>query len=54
MIGSEVIGTLLTLLFSVPTLDWDKEITHVETFAGCASVTRGEIEAMWERGQNKK
>lgn len=39
----------MTMLFSLPGLDWDKEVTHVETFAGCASVTRGEIEAcIWE------
>ncbi|CAL1151782.1 unnamed protein product [Cladocopium goreaui] len=38
-----VIGTLMAMLFSLP-LDWGRKVTHVETFAGCASVTRGEIQ----------
>ena len=40
---SQVIGMLMSMLFSLP-LDWDKNVQHVETFAGCASVTRGEME----------
>ena len=44
LLSSQVIGTLMAMLFSLP-LDWGRKVTHVETFAGCASVTRGEIQA---------
>lgn len=41
---AQVIATMMSMLFSLP-LDWERKVTHVETFAGCASISRGEIEA---------
>ena len=42
---SEIIGTVVSLLLGIPGLDWSRPSTHVETFAGCQSVTFGEIKA---------
>ena len=50
----EVIGTLVSLLFSVPGLSWTDEIQHVETFAGCASVTMGEMKALGSKTKQNK
>ena len=38
---AEVLGLLVSLLFSVPGLDWSP-IDHLETFAGCKAVTTAE------------
>ena len=39
----KVLGLLVSLLFSVPGLDWSP-IDHLETFAGCKAVTAAECE----------
>lgn len=38
-----VLATLVSLIFSVPDLDWTKPSEHVEAFSGCMSVTKAEI-----------
>jgi len=47
---SEVLATLVSMMFSIPHLNWDQPIDHFETFAGCMEVTKHE----WmERGLEK-
>jgi hypothetical protein len=43
----KVIATLVSLLFAVPGLDWEKPSQHVEAFSGCMSVTKAEWEDPW-------
>ena len=39
---SEVLATMVTAMFAVPGLQWDKPGHHLETFAGCMEVTKHE------------
>ena len=39
---SQVVFTLVSLVFSVDALDWSSPSDHVETFAGQMSISRGE------------
>ena len=38
----KVVATLVSLLFSIPGLDFDHPKQHVEAFSGCMSVSKGE------------
>jgi hypothetical protein len=40
----KVLGLLVSLVFSVPGVDWSP-IDHLETFAGCKAVTAAERQA---------
>lgn len=42
---TQIIGTLVSLMMGVPHIDWSRPCQHVETFAGCQSVTIGEMQA---------
>ena len=44
---SKVICTIVTLLLSIPGLDWGVQNEHVEVFCGKGEVTMAELQAMW-------
>ena len=43
-LSSQVVGILVSLLYSMPYLTWTDETDHAELFSGCMSVTRAEVE----------
>ena len=40
--STQVLATLVCLIFSIPSLQWDRPIEHFETFSGCMEVTKHE------------
>ena len=44
--STKVIGTIVSLLFGVPGLTWEKDLFHLEVFAGQSEVTKAELEAL--------
>ena len=39
---TEVLATLVSMVFAIPGLEWDEPIDHIETFAGAMEVTKHE------------
>ena len=44
---AQVIATLVSLLFGIPGLSWDKPAEHFECFAGQMEVTKAEWRVFW-------
>lgn len=53
LVWPKVLATLVSLLFALPGLPWEKPIKHLETFSGTMEVTkhewldRGRVQKRW-------